>query len=79
MDPKDMIAIFNIVAPHVFGTIRYMQDKNPSVPYKQILEQAGVVLDSEYQKLLEDMAIAVKEGAVPRTGSETTIDRQPSK
>lgn len=66
MDPKDMIAIFNIIAPHVFSILNYMQQKNPTVPYAQILQQAGIQLDNEYQKLLADMAKAVEEGAVAR-------------
>jgi hypothetical protein len=67
VNPSDWIAIFNIVAPHVFRTIGDIVQKDPSLSYKESLELAGVKLDAEYAQLLADMAKAVSEGAVPRT------------
>lgn len=61
-----IITIFNLVAPEVFRLIRDLRSDNPSVSYKETLEQAGIKLDAEYAKLLEDMAQAVRDGAVPR-------------
>lgn len=72
MEPTAFIAIFNIVAPHVFRTIADMRSKDPSLTYQQSLELAGVKLDEEYARLLADMARAVEEGAVPRTPPQAT-------
>lgn len=66
MNPSDWIAIFNIVAPHVFRVIGDIRTKDPNISYKQALELAGVALDAEHARLLADMARAVEEGAVPR-------------
>lgn len=66
MDPVALIAIFNIVAPHVFRLIDERMSSSPDLTYQQALEQAGVKLDAEYARLLADMAQAVKDGAVPR-------------
>lgn len=66
MDPVSAITIFNIIAPTVFGFIAEMRRKDPELTYEQILQQAGVKLDAEHQRLLADMAKAVSEGAVPR-------------
>lgn len=70
MGIAEIIAIFNILFPHVVGAIKNIQDKNPSLTYKESLELAGVRLDAEYARLLADMAKAVEEGAVPRGGGK---------
>lgn len=67
MNPSDWIAIFNIVAPHVFQLIDGIHSKDPAVSYEEVLQMAGVKLDVEHARLLADMAQAVKDGAVPRT------------
>lgn len=67
LNPSDIIAIFNIIAPTAFQLIKDLRDKDPSLTYKQSLELAGVKLDAEHERLLADMAKAVSEGAVPRT------------
>lgn len=61
-----IITIFNLVAPQVFEFIRSQRAGNPSVSYKETLEAAGIRLDAQYAELLDDMAKAVAEGAVPR-------------
>lgn len=66
MDLAAFAQIFNIVAPFVFQGIKAFQTANPEASYKEALEASGIKLDVEYAKLLEDMAKAVAEGAVPR-------------
>lgn len=66
MNPSEWVAIFNIVAPHVFQLLGSMRQKDPNISYRESLELAGVKLDAEYAQLLEDMAQAVRDGAVPR-------------
>lgn len=60
------IGIFNLVAPQVFALISSLRSQKPDATYEEILREAGVKLDAEAARLLEDMAKAVAEGAVPR-------------
>lgn len=62
----EWVAIFNIVAPHVFAAIGNARRQNPEATYEQTLQAVGVKLDAEQARLLADMAKAVSEGAVPR-------------
>jgi protein-disulfide isomerase-like protein with CxxC motif len=68
MNPALLIAIFNIVAPEVFTFINSQKQKvNPATgqpfTYAEVLENAGIALDVEHQKLLADMAADLAEGA----------------
>lgn len=62
----EWIAIFNIIAPHVFGAIAEARRNNPQGSYREALETAGVKLDAEQARLLQDMEQAIRDGAVPR-------------
>lgn len=62
----EWIAIFNLIAPHVFKAIGDARNQNPQASYEEVLRTAGVELDAEQARLLADMAKAVSEGAVPR-------------
>ena len=65
MTPEQIMQMFNILAPTVFSIIGNLQAANPAKPYRQVLEDAGVVLDAESVRLLADMAKAIEEGAEP--------------
>lgn len=60
------IGIFNLVAPQVFALISSLRQRKPDATYEEILREAGIKLDAEYERLLADMAKAVSEGAIPR-------------
>ena len=62
----EYIAIFNIIAPHVFGAIAEARRSNPEASYRDALQAAGVKLDAEQARLLADMEQAIRDGAVPR-------------
>lgn len=62
----EWVAIFNIIAPHVFGAIAEARRSNPETSYRDVLVAAGVKLDAEQARLLQDMEQAVRDGAVPR-------------
>lgn len=61
----EWIAVFNLVAPHVFQLIGGLKADHPEKTYEQVLREAGIELDAEHMRLLADMARAVEEGAVP--------------
>jgi len=68
MNPATLIAIFNIVAPEVFGFINSQKQKvNPATgqpfTYAEILEASGIKLDVEHEQLLSDIAADMAEGA----------------
>jgi hypothetical protein len=62
----EWIAIFNLIAPHVFKAIGDARNQNPQASYGEVLRAAGIELDAEQARLLADMGKAVSEGAVPR-------------
>lgn len=62
----EWIAIFNIIAPHVFAAIGSARREKPEASYRDALQQAGVKLDAEQARLLADMEQAIRDGAVPR-------------
>lgn len=62
----EWIAIFNIIAPHVFGAIAEARRDNPEASYRDALVSAGIKLDAEQARLLADMEQAIRDGAVPR-------------
>lgn len=64
MTPLEIAQLFNIVAPHLFALLGAIQQANPEMPYREVLEKAGVKLDAEAVRLLADMAKALEEGAV---------------
>jgi hypothetical protein len=67
MGPVEIVTIANVILPHLFAVIGNIRSSQPELSYRETLELAGVKLDMEYAKLLEDMEQAVKDGAVPRT------------
>lgn len=62
----EWIAIFNLIAPHVFGAISQWRKDNPEASYREALVGAGIKLDAEQARLLQDMEQAIRDGAVPR-------------
>lgn len=62
----EWIALFNIIAPHLFGAIAARRNNNPNESYRESLVAVGVKLDAEQARLLQDMEQAVRDGAVPR-------------
>jgi hypothetical protein len=62
----EWVAIFNIIAPHVFGAIAAARQSDPKATYRQALLDAGIRLDPEQARLLAEMEQAVRDGAVPR-------------
>ena len=62
----EWIAIFNIIAPHVFAAIGSARRSNPEQSYRETLIAAGIKLDAEQARLLQDMEQAIRDGAVPR-------------
>lgn len=67
MTPLEIAQLFNIIAPHIFTLLGSIQQANPTKPYREVLEEAGVRLDTEAVRLLADMAKALQEGAVAKT------------
>jgi hypothetical protein len=62
----EWIALFNIIAPHVFGAIAQARQDNPEASYREALVAAGIKIDAEQARLLQDMEQAVGDGAIPR-------------
>lgn len=62
----EWIAIFNLIAPHIFAAIGKARQGNPEASYREVLVAAGIKLDAEQARLLQDMEQAVRDGAVPR-------------
>lgn len=62
----EWIALFNIIAPHLFAAIGSIRRQNPEASYREVLQAAGIKLDAEQARLLQDMEQAVRDGAVPR-------------
>lgn len=65
IDPT-IVAIFQIVAPHIFRYIEQLREDQPDITYAEALAQAGIRLDAEYMRLLSDMAKDIADGAVPK-------------
>lgn len=62
----EWVAIFNIIAPHVFGAIAEARRTNPEASYRDALVASGIKLDAEQARLLQEMEQAIRDGAVPR-------------
>lgn len=61
-----LITLFNIIAPQVFGAIAEARRNNPEQSYREALVTAGIKLDPEQARLLQEMEQAIRDGAVPR-------------
>lgn len=62
----EWVAIFNIIAPHIFAAIGAARRDNPEASYREALVAAGLKLDPEQARLLQEMEQAIRDGAVPR-------------
>jgi hypothetical protein len=62
----EWVALFNIIAPHLFAAIGSARRENPEASYRDALIKAGIKLDPEQARLLEEMEQAIRDGAVPR-------------
>lgn len=62
----EWVALFNIIAPHLFAAIGSARRDKPEASYREALVAAGIKLDPEQARLLQEMEQAIRDGAVPR-------------